>query len=123
MEASPAGSVSGPNRPPAVGPAAEPINLAKTDARRGDELSQTRSGENPSVITLESGQTLSEVSLRYLGRFNNELEQEFQKLNPEIKNPDVVYAGTQVRLPPPPGAFDQSNPVTEADSAPQEHSR
>jgi general secretion pathway protein A len=64
--------------------------------------------DKSSVITLESGQTLSEVSLRYLGRFNDQLTLQIQKLNPEIKNPDFIIVGTKIRLPMPSGVVDRN---------------
>jgi LysM domain len=109
--------------PATISPEGVPAKSTKKNSKRISELSENQPGDNPSVITLESGQTLSELSLRYLGRFNDEITQQIQKLNPEIKNPDVVYAGTQVRLPTPPGAFDRSASNSNTDPSPEEHTR
>jgi cytoskeletal protein RodZ len=59
-------------------------------------LSQTST-----VVTVESGQTLGGVSLQYLGRSSPEAIREIQTLNPEIRDPDLIIAGKQIRLPAP----------------------
>ena len=64
----------------------------------------------PVVITVEHGQTLGEVSLRYLGQFNPKVTREIQVSNPEIRNPDLIFEGTQIRLPSPSVHPDVSTP-------------
>jgi LysM repeat protein len=77
------------------------IDTIKTFYDASKEVSERphRTPDDSTVITLESGQTLSWLSLRYLGRFNDKVTQQIQTLNPEIKNPDLIFAGTQLRLP------------------------
>jgi general secretion pathway protein A len=84
--------------------------------------SRTREGK-PTVITLESGETLSGLSFRYLGRFDPEVTQQIQMLNPKIMDPDRIFAGTQVRLPAPPDVFDRSASLSGVGSGMEEHSR
>ena len=69
---------------------------------------KARSG--PVVITVEHGQTLGEVSLRYLGQFNPKVTREIQMSNPVIRDPDLIFAGTQIRLPSPTVHPDISTP-------------
>jgi general secretion pathway protein A len=69
---------------------------------------KSRSG--PVVITVEHGQTLGEVSLRYLGQFNPKVTREIQMSNPVIRDPDLIFAGTQIRLPSPSVHPDLSTP-------------
>src|SRR5579864_92263 len=69
---------------------------------------EARSG--PVVITVEHGQTLGEVSLRYLGQFNPKVTREIQMSNPVIRDPDLIFAGTQIRLPSPSVHPDISTP-------------
>ena len=64
----------------------------------------------PVVITVEHGQTLGEVSLRYLGQFNPKVTREIQMSNPVIRDPDLIFAGTQLRLPSPSDHPDVSTP-------------
>ena len=119
----PAISTSDVTNLPASSPERELAKSSENQTKQNSVLSNTSRGDVPSIITLESGQTLSEVSVRYLGRFNNELTQQIQNLNPEIKNPNVVFAGAQVRLPTQPGAIDRTVPNVESDQSPEEHSR
>jgi len=108
-------------------PALAPINVGKksveiSGSKNASPLHAT-AGESPEVITVESGQTLSQVSVRYLGRFNNEITQKIQGLNPAIKDPNVIFAGTHVRLPAPSGAIDRSAAYSAPDQNPEERTR
>ena len=69
--------------------------------------------QKPVVVTIEYGQTLGEVSLEHLGQFNPEVTREIQKSNPEIRDPDLIIAGTQIRLPSPPVHADIRTPSPE----------
>lgn len=69
--------------------------------------------QKPVVVTIEYGQTLGEVSLQHLGQFNPEVTREIQKSNPEIKDPDLIIAGTQILLPSPPIHSDIRTPSSE----------
>ena len=87
------------------------IGSIKISSETGEEkpaLPYRTYGDDSTVITLQSGQTLWELSFRYLGWFNPEVTQRIQMLNPEIKDPGAISAGTQVRLPAPSGVFDRS---------------
>jgi hypothetical protein len=59
------------------------------------------------VITVAAmpGQTLRDISLVYIGRFDAELLQEIRALNPELKDVNHPAAGQLVRLPLPAGSF------------------
>ncbi len=69
--------------------------------------------QKPLVVTIEYGQTLGEVSLQHLGQFNPEVTREIQKSNPEIRDPDLIIAGTQIILPSPPVHADIRTPSPE----------
>jgi uncharacterized protein involved in exopolysaccharide biosynthesis len=45
------------------------------------------------------GQTLREICLRYLGRFDSQLVSEVEALNPQLQNPEDVRSGEWVWLP------------------------
>jgi hypothetical protein len=86
-------------------------------------LPATGHGEQSTIITVESGQTLSGVSRRYLGQFNNKITQKIQNLNPEIRDPNVIFAGAQVRLPAPSGTVDRSAAYSTTFLKSEEHTR
>jgi general secretion pathway protein A len=65
---------------------------------------------SPVVVTVEQGQTLGEVSLRYLGQFNPDVTKEIQMSNPEIRDSGLIFAGTPIRLPSPSVHADISTP-------------
>ena len=73
----------------------------------------SKAQQKPLVVTIEYGQTLGEVSLEHLGQFNPEVTREIQKSNPEIKDPDLIIAGTQILLPSPPVHADIRTPSPE----------
>jgi hypothetical protein len=69
-------------------------------------------------------QTLKELTLRYLGRFDSDLSKKIRSLNPDLKDPDHLEAGQLIRIPLPPGAMKKVNDTAEdADSSQPETSR
>jgi general secretion pathway protein A len=73
------------------------------------------------VITVAAGpqQTLKDLSLRYLGRFDTELSKEILSLNPDLKDPDHLESGQLIRIPLPPGAMKKVNDTADAGEASQ----
>jgi general secretion pathway protein A len=59
------------------------------------------------VITVAAmpQQTLKDISLLYVGRFDSELQSEISALNPGLTDPDHLNPGQLIRLPLPPGSF------------------
>lgn len=55
--------------------------------------------DKPMVVTIKDGQTLGGVTLHYLGQAGPVTTRKIQESNPEITNPDRIYAGSQIRLP------------------------
>ena len=51
------------------------------------------------VVVVEAGQTLQQISLRYLGRYSTETVQQIQSLNPQLLDPNRIEVGQQIRLP------------------------
>jgi len=87
-------------------------------AINSDESTRGAFADNkPMVVTVQEGQTLSGLAVRYQGRFDSELTQEIQKLNPQIQNPDMIIAGSQLRLPRP-ALNTNGNDSSLADSSP-----
>ena len=48
------------------------------------------------MLTVVAGpqQTLKELSLQYVGHFDSELSKKIRSLNPDLKDPDHLEAGT-----------------------------
>ena len=76
---------------------------------------------NGLVLTVVAGpqQTLKDLSLRYLGRFDSELFDQIRSLNPGLADPDHLEAGQLVRIPLPPGALKKANDTAEAAASPK----
>lgn len=53
----------------------------------------------PIRIVVEPGETLRQLSLRYIGRFDTSVLVEVCSLNPEVKDPGHIEAGQVLRLP------------------------
>lgn len=72
--------------------------------------------ENGQVLTVVAGdgQTLRDLSLRYLGHFDDELSKKICSLNPDLKDPDHLEAGQFIRIPLPPGAMRKVNDTADA---------
>ncbi|PYU36335.1 MAG: hypothetical protein DMG28_00865 [Acidobacteria bacterium] len=56
-------------------------------------------------VVVAPGQTLQEICLRYLGRFDGKLVQEIRALNPELADTNQLSAGQLIRLPLAPGSL------------------
>ena len=67
-------------------------------ARYPAEPQETGAGQVLTVVA-KPEQTLKEISLRYLGRFDYNLFEEICALNPELKNPYHLAGGELIRLP------------------------
>jgi general secretion pathway protein A len=120
VPSSSASNPSNPARPPST---IAPVEISQDARKQVSVRPQRVPNDQATVITVESGQTLSELSLRYLGRFNPDVTQQIQTLNPEIRNPDLVFAGMQVRLPMPPGVSNGNASFSGVDSSAERHSR
>ena len=62
------------------------------------ETGQLSSEEQPTVV-VEPGQTLRQICLRYLGRFDSKSLNSVHALNPWLVDPDDIKVGQLVRLP------------------------
>jgi type II secretory pathway predicted ATPase ExeA len=72
----------------------------------------TESGQVLTVMA-GAGQTLKELSLRYVGHFDDDLSKKIFSLNPDLKDPDHLEAGQLIRIPLPPGAMRKVNDTAE----------
>lgn len=104
------------NRTPIVQGAASPANRPAGTSTNYDAAPQdTESGQ---VITVMAGphQTLKDLTLRYVGHFDNELSKKICSLNPDLKDPDHLDEGQLIRIPLPPGAIKKVNDTAEDDA-------
>ncbi len=72
-------------------------------------------------LTVVAGreETLREISLRYLGKFDRALFDQICALNPELKDPSHIEAGRLIRLPLPPGTLKKGLDTTTLDAVPK----
>jgi type II secretory pathway predicted ATPase ExeA len=70
------------------------------------------------VITVAAGpqQSIKDLSMRYVGHFDNELFEQIRSLNPDLKDPDHLQAGQLIRIPLPSGALRKVNDTAEGDA-------
>ncbi len=66
------------------------------------------------LVSVQPNDTVKEISLRYLGRFDDEILHQISALNPELKNLDQMAAGQLLRVPFPSGTMKK---VFDSDSA------
>jgi len=62
---------------------------------------------NGQVLTVAAGpqQSIKDLSMRYVGHFDNKLSTQIRSLNPDLKDPDHLVAGQLIRIPLPSGAL------------------
>ena len=56
---------------------------------------------------------MKDLSIRYAGRFDGELEEKIKTLNPDLKDLNHLQEGQLVRIPLPPGAMKKVNDTEE----------
>jgi LysM repeat protein len=54
---------------------------------------------DPVVHVVQTNETLSGISVEYLGRYDDQVLREVQKHNTDLKDPDVLRVGQKVLLP------------------------
>jgi len=110
------GQLSRPGHP--VPGAAEPSSRAphfQDAARPGTNYSadpQERGSVQVITVAAMPKQTLRDISLVYIGRFNDGIFKQICALNPELKDPKHLEAGQLIRLPLPAGSFKQGKVFT-----------
>jgi general secretion pathway protein A len=70
------------------------------------------------ILTVAAGanESIRDLSLRYVGRFDSNLSRQILVLNPDLKDPDHLQDGQLVRIPLPAGALKKMNDTGEAAS-------
>lgn len=89
----------------------------RTDGTAANYNADPQDTETGQVITVVAGpqQSLKDLSLRYVGHFDDELSSKIVGLNPGLTDPEHLEAGQLIRIPLPPGAMKKVNDT--ADSA------
>ena len=74
---------------------------------------ETNTGE---ILTVAAGadQSIKDLTLRYVGHFDNDLSEQILALNPDLKDPDHLQVGQLIRIPLPSGALKKVNDTGEA---------
>jgi len=70
------------------------------------------------IVAAGPQETLREISLRYLGRFDQKLFEQICALNPELRNPYHIGAGRFIRLPLLPGTLKKGLDTAALDRVP-----
>jgi type II secretory pathway predicted ATPase ExeA len=102
----------------AIGPAIPADPTEGTTASYEADPQDTGNGQ---VLTVMAGpqQSLKDLTLRYVGHFDDDLSKQICSLNPDLKDPDHLEAGQLIRIPLPPGAMRKVNDTAEATSPPK----
>ncbi|HEX3377669.1 MAG TPA: AAA family ATPase [Candidatus Acidoferrales bacterium] len=76
------------------------------------------------ILTVAAGadQSIRDLSLRYVGHFDNDLSKQILSLNPDLKDTDHLHAGQLIRIPLPSGAIRKMNDTGETPSAEADNS-
>jgi len=93
-----------------------PAPASATDGTAASYAADPQDTESGQVITVMAGpqQTLKDLTLRYVGHFDDELAKKISILNPDLKDPDHLETGELIRIPLPPGAMKKVNDTAEA---------
>jgi hypothetical protein len=88
-------------------------NTRASQKRHGKSSAETpKPADEPVVVTVQDGQTLGGVGLRYLGQAGPVTTKKIQESNPEITDPNRIYAGSQIRLPAAAVRAESASPAT-----------
>jgi len=69
----------------------------------------------PVVHVVQTNETLSGISVEYLGHYDDKVLQEVQKNNADLKDPDLIRVGQKVLMPA--GSTDKNSSETKANGA------
>ena len=83
------------------GIAAAPATAGKSAPAVGASVETSAQDSPPTAITVvvQPGQSLKEICLQNVGRYDAELLSEISELNPQMKDPDHIEVGQSIWLP------------------------
>ncbi len=98
---------------------AAPVSAGRSEGTTSSYDAAPEDTGNGQVLTVMAGpqQTIKDLSLRYVGRFDSDLSKEILRLNPGVNDPDHLETGQLIRIPLPPGALRKVNDTAEAATA------
>jgi general secretion pathway protein A len=80
-----------------------PVNQgAKNLPAEQTPVDKHKTGGDAVVHVVQTNETLSEISVAYLGHYDSAVLQEVQKDNADLKDPDLIRVGQRVLMPPRP---------------------
>ena len=74
--------------------AAKPTPEPKPDPKPEPKLEQASED-----VQVKPGQTLYQISVNNLGKYNGKVLSQFQDLNPWLSDPDRIHPGQKIRVP------------------------
>jgi general secretion pathway protein A len=101
----------------ATNPAPTPLSSESTKALAiNQDPVQKQSGDaEPVVHVVQANETLSGISVEYLGHYDDKVLQEVQKTNTDLTDPDLIRVGQRVLLPA--GSSDKNSSEMKANGA------
>lgn len=94
--------------PVAPAPAAQPVASVASPAVSAAPLPSAPSAPQPAVsqpakapdsVQVQPGQTLYQISLQNVGRYNRNVLSQFRELNPWLTDPDFIPSGRRILIP------------------------
>lgn len=83
--------------------------------KEGKAVVKNSVDSDPVVHVVQSNETLSGISVEYLGRYDDKVLEEVQKSNTDLKDPDLIRVGQKVFLPA--GSADKNSPEDKPNGA------
>jgi hypothetical protein len=77
------------------------VKASAAVAGRSTQIADRPMSRPVRVLTVMAGQqeTVKDISIRYVGHFDDDLFEEIRKLNPDLKDPDHLEDGQLIRIP------------------------
>ena len=77
------------------------VKAAAAVAGRSTQIADRPMSRPVRVLTVMAGQqeTVKDISISYVGHFDDDLFEEIRKLNPDLKDPDHLEDGQLIRIP------------------------
>jgi len=106
--------------PDAVGALVPSSRPEESAAKRSNYAAVPQDTGDGQVITVaaQPQQSLQELCLRYVGRFDEELSRKIRGLNPDLKDPDHLEAGQLIQIPLPAGSMRKVNDTADTPPPP-----
>jgi general secretion pathway protein A len=83
---------------PAPDPASTPFAVSEVSLMPAQEASATVK-QTTEDVRVKPGQTLYQISLNKLGKYDGKVLEELRGLNPSLSNPDRIRTGQKIRIP------------------------